>query len=77
MRHSYFNIELKFLGGVDWTVGRWDNPDHPIFDVDSAVHPGLDIHKLGYKKSVSEWWDKPWQVCKEFLVSTYLSFPII
>jgi len=52
---------IAILGGVDWTVGRWDNPDHPIFDVDSAVHPGLDIHKLGYKKSVSEWWDKPWQ----------------
>ena len=35
-------------------VVRWDNPDHLVFDIDSAVYLGLDIYKLGYKTSVSE-----------------------
>ena len=48
-------------GGVDWTVARWDLPSHPLFDPDSAIHPGLELSVNGkrFKKSISEYWKSP------------------
>jgi len=30
------------LGGIDYTVKRWDTPEHPMFDPDNKTHPGID-----------------------------------
>jgi len=52
---------IAILGGVDWTVARWDLPSHPLFDTKSAVHPGLELPLNGkrFKKSISEYWESP------------------
>ncbi len=52
---------IAVLGGVDWTVARWDLPCHPLFDPDSSVHPGLELPVNGkrFKNSISEYWKSP------------------
>lgn len=52
---------IAILGGVDWTVARWDLPSHPLFDAKSAIHPGLELPLNGkrFKKSISEYWESP------------------
>jgi len=52
---------IAVLGGVDWTVARWDLPSHPLFDPDSSIHPGLELPFNGkrFKKSISEYWKSP------------------
>jgi len=52
---------IAVLGGVDWTVARWELPSHPLFDPDSSVHQGLELSVNGrrFRKSISEYWESP------------------
>ena len=49
------------LGGVDWTAGRWDRPDHPLFDPKGEVRPGIELRSKGlkYKNGIRDWWERP------------------
>mmetsp|Transcript_8546 Transcript_8546/g.19150 ORF Transcript_8546/g.19150 Transcript_8546/m.19150 type:complete len:883 (+) Transcript_8546:102-2750(+) len=38
---------IAVLGGLDFTFKRYDTPNHPLFDPDHAVHPGVDLFAVG------------------------------
>lgn len=50
---------VAVLGGLDLTLRRYDTPEHPIFDPDSAVHPGVDFVSAateeGYKDHIKQY----------------------
>ena len=37
---------VAIVGGIDWTMSRWDNIDHNLFDPKEALHPGLDARQI-------------------------------
>ena len=58
------------LGGIDWTIGRWDSLDHKIFDPEQRSFPGVDYCNFDKRwggegevdervHGVSHWWQRP------------------
>ena len=31
---------VAIQGGIDWTISRWDNTQHNLFDPEESNHPG-------------------------------------